>query len=189
MTTPRMTKHVFTSIHSSQPMVKRGRRRLHRLRSRSAIRARWGRMCLGVTNIMMRQMGDYGATQALRLDELPVIKSFFRDDPAKSTQFTEDFYRIMTQANQVYSTIRSYRKEGRQDDANELLKENGKELSQRKALTATQKQVRGLNQAIEMVMRDRILTAGEKRDRIDKLMARRNAIVQQTVERVNPYFN
>jgi hypothetical protein len=148
-----------------------------------------GSYVLGATNIMMRQMGDYGASPALRLDEMPVIKSFFRDDPAKNTQFIEDFYRMMTTANQVYTTINSYRKQGRLEDANQLQEENRGELSQRSALTATQKQVRGLNQAIEMVLRDKILTSDEKRDRIDKLMARRNAIVQQTVERVNPYFN
>lgn len=148
-----------------------------------------GAYVLGATNIMMRHLGDYGASPALRLDEMPVIKSFFRDDPAKNTQFIEDFYNMMTTANQVYSTINDYRKQGRFADAQELQQENRSELSQRAALTATQLQVRGLNQAIEMVLRDKILTSDEKRDRIDKLMARRNEIVQQTVQRVNPYFN
>lgn len=46
-----------------------------------------------------------------------------------------------------------------------------------------------LNARIEMVSRDRILTSEQKRDRIDKMMATRNKLVQQAVERVNPYFN
>ncbi|WP_145576573.1 LPD38 domain-containing protein [Yersinia mollaretii] len=149
-----------------------------------------GGYVMGATNLLMRNLKDYGETPAMRLDEMPVIKSFFRgSDPAKSTQFTEDFYRMMTEANQINSTINSFRKQGRGDDASELIEENRGKLSQRQGLTATQKQVKALNAQIEMMRRDRILTADQKREKIDRLMATRNKLVQQTVERVNPYFN
>ncbi|MHA3496431.1 LPD38 domain-containing protein [Yersinia enterocolitica] len=149
-----------------------------------------GGYVMGATNLLMRNLKDYGETPSMRLDEMPVIKSFFRgSDPAKSTQFTEDFYRMMTEANQINSTINSFRKQGRGDDANELIEENRGKLSQRQGLTATQKQVKALNAQIEMMRRDRILTADQKREKIDRLMATRNKLVQQAVERVNPYFN
>ncbi|EKN3394630.1 LPD38 domain-containing protein [Yersinia enterocolitica] len=149
-----------------------------------------GGYVMGATNLLMRNLKDYGETPAMRLDEMPVIKSFFRgSDPAKSTQFTEDFYRMMTEANQINSTINSFRKQGRGDDASELIEENRGKLSQRQGLTATQKQVKALNAQIEMMRRDRILTADQKREKIDRLMATRNKLVQQAVERVNPYFN
>ncbi|HEI6845533.1 TPA: hypothetical protein SJ485_000583 [Yersinia enterocolitica] len=149
-----------------------------------------GSYVMGATNLLMRNLKDYGETPAMRLDEMPVIKSFFRgSEPAKSTQFTEDFYRMMTEANQINSTINSFRKQGRGDDASELIEENRGKLSQRQGLTATQKQVKALNAQIEMMRRDRILTADQKREKIDRLMATRNKLVQQAVERVNPYFN
>ncbi|EKN3739672.1 TPA: hypothetical protein PXJ64_001479 [Yersinia enterocolitica] len=149
-----------------------------------------GSYVMGATNLLMRNLKDYGETPAMRLDEMPVIKSFFRgSDPAKSTQFTEDFYRMMTEANQINSTINSFRKQGRGDDASELIEENRGKLSQRQGLTATQKQVKALNAQIEMMRRDRILTADQKREKIDRLMATRNKLVQQAVERVNPHFN
>ncbi|MBS0056974.1 LPD38 domain-containing protein [Yersinia sp. Marseille-Q3913] len=149
-----------------------------------------GGYVMGATNLLMRNLKDYGETPAMRLDEMPVIKSFFRgSDPAKSTQFTEDFYRMMTEANQINSTINSFRKQGHADDANELIEKNRGKLSQRQGLTATQKQVKALNAQIEMMRRDRILTADQKREKIDRLMATRNKLVQQAVERVNPYFN
>ncbi|MHA3353170.1 LPD38 domain-containing protein [Yersinia enterocolitica] len=148
-----------------------------------------GGYVMGATNLLMRNLKDYGETPSMRLDEMPVIKSFFRgSDPAKSTQFTEDFYRMMTEANQINSTINSFRKQGRGDDASELIEENRGKLSQRQGLTATQKQVKALNAQIEMMRRDRILTADQKREKIDRLMATRNKLVQQAVERVNPYF-
>lgn len=149
-----------------------------------------GSYILGATNIIMRNMGDSGTSPSLRLDEMPVIKAFARGaDPAKSTQFTEDFYRMMTEANQINSTINSYRKQGRQDEANELLQDNREKLLQRKAFTVTQKQVKQLNDQIELTRIDRILTADQKRERIDRLMAKRNMLVQQTVRRVHPYFD
>ncbi|QPS88840.1 hypothetical protein I6G46_07725 [Serratia plymuthica] len=151
-----------------------------------------GAYVMGATNILMRGMQDNGETASMRLDEMPVIKSFLRgsgDDPAKSTQFSEDFYRLMTQVNQINSTINSYRKQGRIEDAQELQEENRDKLSQRKGLTATQKELRQLNNRIELVRIDRTLTAEQKRERIDRFMAQRNKLVQQAVERVNPYFN
>ncbi|CQI96189.1 DNA repair ATPase [Yersinia rohdei] len=149
-----------------------------------------GGYVMGATNLLMRNLKDYGETPDMRLDEMPVIKSFFRgSDPAKSTQFTEDFYRMMAEANQINSTINSFRKQGRGDDASELIEENRGKLSQRQGLTATQKQVKALNAQIEMVRRDGILTSEQKRERIDRMMAARNMLVQQAVERVNPYFN
>ncbi|WP_323638763.1 LPD38 domain-containing protein [Pectobacterium polonicum] len=149
-----------------------------------------GSYILGATNIIMRNLGDNGESASLRVDELPVIKAIFRgSDPAKSTQFTEDFYQMMTKVNQINSTINDYRKQGRHDDANELLQDNREKLSQRKAFTATQKQVKQLNDQIELTRIDRILTADQKRERIDRLMEKRNMLVQQTVKRVHPYFD
>lgn len=151
-----------------------------------------GAYVMGATNIMMRGMQDNGETASMRLDEMPVIKSLLRgygDDPAKSTQFSEDFYRMMTQVNQINSTINSYRKQGRIEDAQELQAENRDKLSQRKGLTATQTEIRQLNNRIELVRIDRLLTAEQKRERIDRFMAQRNKLVQQAVERVNSYFN
>ncbi len=147
---------------------------------------------MGASNILMRGMQDNGETASMRLDEMPVIKSLLRgygDDPAKSTQFSEDFYRLLQEANQINSTVNAYRKQGRIGDAQKLQDENRAKLSQRKSLTATQTQLRQLNNRIELVRIDRTLTAEQKRERIDRFMAQRNALVQQAVERVNPYFN
>ncbi|MEQ9721311.1 LPD38 domain-containing protein [Yersinia alsatica] len=149
-----------------------------------------GSYVMGATNLLIRSMQDNGETPAIRLDEMPVIKSFFRgSDPAKSTQFTEDFYRMMSEANQINSTINRFRKQGRAEDANTLLKKNRDKLSRRQGLTTSQKHVKALNAQIEMVRRDRILTGEQKRERIDRLMGTKNKLVRHTIERVNPYFN
>ncbi|MCW2484864.1 hypothetical protein J5069_03025 [Candidatus Symbiopectobacterium sp. NZEC127] len=149
-----------------------------------------GAYVLGAGNIVARQFTDAGETPALRLDELPVIKSFLRGaDPAKSTQFADDFYRMMSQANQINRTINAYREQGRSDDAHSLQEDHRGLLSKRQALTRTQKAIRQLNDRIEMVRIDRTLNAQEKRERIDRMMGQRNKLYQQAVERVHSYFD
>ncbi|CAI2146275.1 Antirestriction protein [Serratia fonticola] len=151
-----------------------------------------GAYVMGASNILVRGAQDNGETPSMRLDEMPVIKALVRgygDDPAKSTQFSEDFYRLMQQVNQINSTVNSYQKQGRTEEAQQLKEENKDKLAQRKRMTATQTQLRQLNNQIELVRLDRTLTAEQKRERIDRFMAKRNTLTQQAVERINPYFN
>lgn len=151
-----------------------------------------GAYVMGASNILVRGVQDNGETPSMRLDEMPVIKALVRgygDDPAKSTQFSEDFYRLMQQVNQINSTVNSYQKQGRTEEAQQLKEENKDKLAHRKRMTATQTQLRQLNNQIELVRLDRTLTAEQKRERIDRFMAKRNTLTQQAVERINPYFN
>ncbi|UAL58026.1 DNA repair protein [Edwardsiella tarda] len=61
-------------------------------------------------------------------------------------------------------------------------------LASRPRLNRTQQQVRQLNSQIQMIQLHTRLSAEEKRQRIDKLLARRNHIVQQAVKRMNRWF-
>ncbi|AOP42952.1 DNA repair protein [Edwardsiella piscicida] len=49
--------------------------------------------------------------------------------------------------------------------------------------------MRQLNSQIQLVQLHTSLSAEEKRQRIDRLLARRNRIVQQAVMRVNRWFD
>ena len=149
-----------------------------------------GGYILGATDFIMRRTGDYGSVPSARVDEMPVIKSFFRgSDPAKSTHFSEDFYKMMTEASEVYSTVRDYRRQGRVEDAMELARENQGKLAARQVLNHTQTQVRQLNQRIEMIKASKTLTPDQKRAQIDKAFDARNKLVQMVVKRVRPDFD
>ncbi|WP_370548552.1 hypothetical protein NMD69_07955 [Edwardsiella tarda] len=148
-----------------------------------------GAYVLGAMDIVLRGMGDYGERPALRVDELPVIKSFLRGSAApKSTQYSDDFYRMMQQANQVYGTVQRWKRERRLQDSRALQREQRHILASRPQLNRTQQQVRQLNSQIQMIQLHTRLSAEEKRQRIDKLLARRNHIVQQAVKRMNRWF-
>ncbi|HDN9018221.1 TPA: hypothetical protein P2I16_000168 [Aeromonas salmonicida] len=125
-----------------------------------------------------------GESASWRADEIPLVKAVYRGTgPAKSTQHMEEFYRMLNEVNQLKRTVDQYRSEGLTDKANELLDEQGGILKSRRSLSRTQQQVRVVRNKIELIQRDKIMTAEEKRRRIDELLTRRNDLVYQAVNR------
>ncbi|WP_439829930.1 LPD38 domain-containing protein [Aeromonas veronii] len=125
-----------------------------------------------------------GESASWRADEIPLVKAVYRGTgPAKSTQHMEEFYRMLSEVNQLKRTVDQYRSEGLDDKANELLEEQGGILKSRRSLSRTQQQVRVVRNKIELIQRDRTMNAEEKRQRIDELLARRNDLVYQAVNK------
>ncbi|MHC9247752.1 LPD38 domain-containing protein [Aeromonas jandaei] len=125
-----------------------------------------------------------GESASWRADEIPLVKSVYRGTgPAKSTQHMEQFYQMLNEVNQLKRTIDQYRSEGLTDKANELLDEQGGILKSRRSLSRTQQQVRVVRNKIELIQRDRTMNSEEKRRRIDELLARRNDLVYQAVNK------
>ncbi|MEL1213773.1 LPD38 domain-containing protein [Aeromonas caviae] len=125
-----------------------------------------------------------GESASWRADEIPLVKAVYRGTgPAKSTQHMEEFYRMLNEVNQLKRTVDQYRSEGLTDKARELLEEQGGILKARRSLSRTQQQIRVVRNKIELIQRDRTLTAEEKRRRIDEMLARRNDLVYQAVNK------
>ena len=125
-----------------------------------------------------------GESASWRADEIPLVKAVYRGTgPAKSTQHMEEFYRMLSEVNQLKRTVDQYRSEGLDDKAKELLDEQGGILKSRSSLSSTQQQIRVLRNRIELLQRDKVLSADEKRRRIDELLSRRNDLVYQAVNR------
>ena len=143
-----------------------------------------GAYVVGICDAIVRASGDYGAAPAIRADQIPVLKSIYQGSaPAKSSQAMTDFYQLLDEANQVYSTIRQYQKEGRMGDAQEMLEENRNKLAGRKTMTNAQKQFRQIRNEMELIQRDRNLNSDEKRERIDRLLSKRNNFAAKLIKR------
>lgn len=125
-----------------------------------------------------------GESASWRADEIPLVKAVYRGTgPAKSTQHMEQFYQMLNEVNQLKRTVDQYRSEGLDDKAKDLLGEQGGILKSRSSLSRTQQQIRVLRNRIELLQRDKVLSADEKRRRIDELLSRRNDLVYQAVNR------
>ncbi|WP_039045379.1 LPD38 domain-containing protein [Plesiomonas shigelloides] len=148
-----------------------------------------GMWVMGIADMVTRNVSsEYGDAPAWRKDDIAIVGSFYRGNaPAKSTQFMTEFYDVLQKADQLNSTVRQYRQEGRHQEADAILSDekNMILLRQRKSLTGIQKQIRQLKAQIELVQRDRSLSSTEKRERIDRMMAARNKLVSQSVKMTN----
>jgi len=126
---------------------------------------------------------------AWKPEDYPVIKSFYKGSgPAKSTQYMTDVYDRMTEADQIYRTIRSYQKEGRKDEAKELTKENRDKLKARKALGFARQQLGSINKQMDSISRNESMSAEEKRNKLDKLRARKNKIAKKVADMTEGAF-
>ncbi|PAR35872.1 hypothetical protein CGT96_04210 [Vibrio metoecus] len=149
-----------------------------------------GGYVLSASDMVARSLGGYGVKPAMRPEDMPIVKAFYQgSDRAKSTKYLDDFYKMMSEAEELYRTVNDFRKEGRFERANELLEERGQILNARKPLKDTQKLIKQLNNEVNLILRDGILTEEEKRERITRKLQQRNALVAQAVRRVNPYFD
>ncbi|WP_324046028.1 LPD38 domain-containing protein [Aeromonas caviae] len=142
-----------------------------------------GSYVMAAADGLIRAAGP-GESASWRADEIPLVKAVYRGTgPAKSTQHMEEFYRMLNEVNQLKRTVDQYRSEGLTDKARELLEEQGGILKARRSLSRTQQQVRVVRNKIELIQRDRTLTAEEKRRRIDEMLARRNDLVYLAVNK------
>lgn len=130
-----------------------------------------------------------GESAGWRADEIPLLKAIYRGTgPAKSTQHLEEFYQMLNEVNQLKRTIDQYRREGRIETANTVLASNGELLKSRQSLGRTQQKIRVVRNKIELIQRDKTLEAEQKRRRIDELLARRNDLAYQAVNKNRPLW-
>ncbi|SIQ71566.1 Methyltransferase small domain-containing protein [Aeromonas sp. RU39B] len=147
-----------------------------------------GSYVMAAADGLIRAMSP-GESAAWRADEIPVVKAFYRGSaPAKSTQQMDQFYSMLDEVNKLKRTIDQYRKEGMTDEAKALLDEQGGILRARGNLTNTQTLIRQLRNEMELIQRSKVLTSDQKRERLDKLMARRNRLVASTVKHGFPMW-
>ncbi len=120
------------------------------------------------------------AGPAMRTDELPVVRRFYAQEPAKHTKFETKFYDMLGEAKRLQGTLKELDRQGRPEIADE--KEKGPLAGEAKALERAQLNIRKVNAEMMKTHRDKSLTPTEKRQRIDELIAEKNLLLKATVK-------
>nr|WP_239552612.1 LPD38 domain-containing protein [Oceanisphaera litoralis] len=134
---------------------------------------------------------DEGDRPASRLWEYPIIKAVYQGDgstPARSVKQVGQLYDMLDKVTELHNTVNAYRKDNRLEDANQLLAQGGDILRARKSLTRAQRQLRQIRNQMDLIRRDRSLNSEQKRERIDRLMARRNDLAARVVSQNQKWF-
>lgn len=120
------------------------------------------------------------AGPAMRTDELPVVRRFYAQEPAKHTKFETQFYDMLGEAKRLQGTLRELDKQGRPEIADE--KEKSALAGESKPLERAQQNIKVVNAEMMKTHRDKALTPDERRERIDELIAEKNRLLKATVK-------
>ncbi len=117
---------------------------------------------------------------AMRADEMPVVRRFYANEPARHTKFESQFYDMLGEAKRLQGTMRELDRMGRPEIADE--KEKSPLAGEAKPLERAQQNLKAINAEMMKTHRDKALSPDEKRQRIDELLAEKNALLKATVQ-------
>jgi hypothetical protein len=113
-----------------------------------------------------------------RTDELPVVRRFYSQEPAKHTRYESEFYELLTEAKRLRGTMKELDEMGLRGLAD--VKEQSPLATEAKPLERAAKTLGTINKDMEQVRRGDA-TPAEKRQKLDALTIERNALLKQVV--------
>jgi hypothetical protein len=114
-----------------------------------------------------------------RTDELPVVRRFYANEPAKHTKYESEFYDLLSEAKRLRGTLRKLDDLGYRSYAD--AKEQSPLAGKAKPLERAAKNLGAINNKMQAIRRDGNLTPKEKRTKLDELTIKRNALIKGAV--------
>lgn len=140
-----------------------------------------GLYALGLSDMAVRALEGYPPQPAPRVDDLPVVRAFVRADPARSTVFESDLYKIREHVDAVYRSVKALEKEGQADKAKALADANPKEMAAHAAVDRGARDLARLRRERDAIYKDLTMTPAQKRLALDRLQVQQNAIAKQVM--------
>lgn len=132
---------------------------------------------------------ESAAQPALTPRQVPLLGTIWKGNSPGSTQYQTDLYEMMQQANEIYATAKAYRLEGRHEEAKQLVDENRDKLKHRESFGLARQQLGTIRKLREQIYRDETMDSATKRERLDQLKARENAISERVAKAAKPAFS
>lgn len=124
-----------------------------------------------------------------RIEEYPLVGRYIRGEPALSTQWSQSWYQIASDARAVTKGAKQYQEAGEPAKAAKLLKDNPGAQWIAAQSVAIGKQLAGMARQEQRILASKEMSPDEKRRRLDELMARRNQIQKDAVTRSRAVMN
>lgn len=145
-----------------------------------------GTFVLGASDMVLRPLGNEPEAPELKLEELPIIRSFYSGSGEKRTRYESELYEVMKQGNKLHASLKQVAEEGGDVSAAkaELSHDDIVALANRKGLTALTKEFGKLNKAAEKVRSNRVMSSSDKRRELDNIQRRKNILAQRAMKRI-----
>ncbi|WP_180288414.1 LPD38 domain-containing protein [Delftia sp. 60] len=137
------------------------------------------------TDTIARPMLDRGERPAMRLRDTFVAGNFIEELPTGSSRYVTAMYEQAKGVEQAWASYQAAIKSGDVELARSIQEEVGPKLSNRMAINAAKQQMAELGQRAKKIDGDRLLSAEAKRDRLNEIEQRRNAIAERVAGLTN----
>ncbi len=140
-----------------------------------------GAYALGLADLAVSAMDNKAPAPARRLDDLPMVREFYRIDPPRATVFEQDLYALRTEVDEIFSTVQDKAKKGDKDGAVRLAKEEATKLALRPQVKSATELLQDLNRKRDAIYADKRMTPEQKRAAIDQILAQKALISRKVM--------
>lgn len=137
------------------------------------------------TDAIARPMLDRGERPAMRLRDTFVAGNFIEELPTGSSRYVTTMYEQAKDVEQAWASYQAAIKSGDVELARSIQEEEGPKLRNRMAINAAKQQMAELGQRAKKIDGDRLLSAEAKRERLNEIEQRRNAIAERVAGLTN----
>ncbi|MFC0047809.1 LPD38 domain-containing protein [Rheinheimera tilapiae] len=142
-----------------------------------------GGYVLGMSDIAARQMLGIEAADT-PISRYPVIKAFYQGDaPKTATKFQDEFYKALEESTEAYGSYKRAVEEGDVVRQQDLKESESQALGARVQLNRIQRKLSELNKQAELVNNNQNISGAEKRQKLDDIAKRKNALYQNAYVR------
>jgi hypothetical protein len=140
-----------------------------------------GAYALGLADLAVAAMDSKPPAPARRLDDLPMVREFYRMDPARATVYEQDLYALRTEVDEIYATVRDKAKKGDTEGAVALARQEATKLALRPQVQSATELLQDLNKKRDAIYADKKMTPQKKREEVDKILAQKALISRKVM--------
>ncbi|MET6758922.1 LPD38 domain-containing protein [Pseudoalteromonas sp. NCIMB_1079] len=144
-----------------------------------------GGYVLGASDIVARQIMGKESPET-PVSRYPVVKAFYQGSgPKTNTKFANDFYEALDAANQAYGSYKRAMELGDTARQQELIEKDGKKLKSKATLAKVQRMISKLRKMQKAINDNDKLDGKQKREKLDDVQRRINAIYHKAYVTLN----
>lgn len=143
-----------------------------------------GLFVLSGADMVTEWLFNYPADPEMRVADLPVVSSFYREGPERHPRQLGDLYELIRDVQSLGLSVQELRRTGDPERAREAAEQNRGKLRLKSLSYKVERRLADLNRAMRMVHADRNMTPEEKRQKLDELVLKRNALIRRALERM-----
>ena len=155
------------------------------VRIEHAVRGYFGTMgqyALQLSDIATRGITDGPPKPEMRIDEMPVVSRFMRDDPPRTTRYVTEYYRMKRNVDKAYNTLRHYAANNRTEKTLDLFDKKVGRVALYRAFQDAGRSMSLLRRVENQIRVSKDMTPGEKRRLLDKITKQRNDLAKKMVQ-------